>query len=70
MAIVELNRDEALDMVKRRCKKGENPLHLLDECRRGMVIVGERYQKGEYFLSELMIPRQWYSFVPRMCQRS
>ena len=52
MAIVDLERDEALDMVKRRCEKGENPLHILDECRQGMIIVGERYQTGEYFLSE------------------
>jgi methanogenic corrinoid protein MtbC1 len=63
MAIVELNRDEALEMVKRRCKKGENPLHLLDECRRGMVIVGERYQKGEYFLSELMMSAELFKGV-------
>ena len=63
MAIVELNRDEALDMVKRRCKKGENPLHLLDECRRGMIIVGERYQKGEYFLSELMMSAELFKGV-------
>jgi len=63
MAIVELNRDEALEMVKRRCKKGENPLHLLDECRRGMIIVGERYQKGEYFLSELMMSAELFKGV-------
>ena len=63
MAIVELNRDEALDMVKRRCEKGENPLHLLDECRKGMVIVGERYQKGEYFLSELMMSAELFKGV-------
>jgi methanogenic corrinoid protein MtbC1 len=63
MAIVELKRDEALDMVKSRCKKGENPLHLLDECRRGMIIVGERYQKGEYFLSELMMSAELFKGV-------
>ncbi|OLS15565.1 MAG: cobalamin B12-binding domain-containing protein, partial [Promethearchaeota archaeon CR_4] len=55
IAIVELKRDEAIDMVKRRCEKGEKPLQIFDECRRGMIIVGERYQKGEYFLSELMM---------------
>jgi methanogenic corrinoid protein MtbC1 len=54
MAIVE---------VKSRCKKGENPLHLLDECRRGMIIVGERYQKGEYFLSELMMSAELFKGV-------
>jgi methanogenic corrinoid protein MtbC1 len=63
MAIVELERDEAFDMVKSRCEKGENPLHLLDECRRGMIIVGERYQKGEYFLSELMMSAELFKGV-------
>lgn len=63
MAIVELERDEALDMVKRRCEKGENPLHLLDECRQGMIIVGERFQEGEYFLSELMMSAELFKGV-------
>ncbi len=63
MAIVELERDEALDMVKRRCEKGENPLHILDECRQGMIIVGERFQEGEYFLSELMLSAELFKGV-------
>jgi methanogenic corrinoid protein MtbC1 len=63
MAIVELKRDEAIDMVKRRCEKGEKPLQLLDECRRGMIIVGERYQKGTYFLSELMMSAELFKEV-------
>lgn len=63
MAIVDLERDEALDMVKRRCEKGENPLHILDECRQGMIIVGERYQTGEYFLSELMMSAELFKGV-------
>jgi methylmalonyl-CoA mutase cobalamin-binding domain/chain len=55
MAIVELKMDEALDAVKRRAKKDEDPLRILEECRRGMTIVGDRFQRGEYFLAELML---------------
>jgi len=62
-AIVELNRDEALDMVKRRIEKGENPLHILEECRQGMIIVGERFQKGEYYLAELMLSAEIFKRV-------
>ena len=32
MAIVELKRDEVLDAVKRRAKKDEDPLRILEEC--------------------------------------
>jgi corrinoid protein of di/trimethylamine methyltransferase len=54
-AIVELKRDEVLDAVKKRAKNGEDPLRILEECRRGMAIVGDRFQKGDYFLAELML---------------
>ncbi len=55
MAIVELKRDEVLDVVKSRAGKGEDPLQILEECRQGMIIVGERFQKGDYYLAELML---------------
>ena len=55
LAIVELDRDEALNLVESRSKKGESPLQILEECRQGMTIVGERFQEGEYFLAELLL---------------
>ncbi len=55
MAIVELNRDEAEEAVKSRAEKGENPIQILEECRQGMIIVGKRFQSGDYYLAELML---------------
>jgi len=55
MALVELKRDEAVEMVRSKIDGGEDPLQILEECRRGMTIVGDRFQKGEYFLAELML---------------
>jgi methanogenic corrinoid protein MtbC1 len=63
MAIVELKRDEALDAVKSRAGKGEDPLQILEECRQGMTIVGDRFQKGEYFLAELMLSAEIFKGV-------
>lgn len=54
-AIVELERDTALTLVKNAAEKGGDPVQILDECRRGMTIVGERFQAGDYFLAELML---------------
>jgi methanogenic corrinoid protein MtbC1 len=53
--IVELKRDEVIEGVKARLNEGEDPIHILDECRRGMTIVGERFQTGDYYLAELML---------------
>ena len=54
-AIVELKRDEIRGLVEARIERGEDPLQVLDECREGMNAVGELYQKGDYFLAELML---------------
>ena len=55
MAIVELERDEVIDAVKLRAQKGEDPLRIVEECRQGLTIVGERFQRGDYYLAELML---------------
>jgi methylmalonyl-CoA mutase cobalamin-binding domain/chain len=53
--IVALQRAEVIEAIGRRIEAGEAPLALLDECRRGMAGVGERFQCGEYYLSELLL---------------
>ena len=45
-AIVAIERDDALDMVKRRAETGEDPLQILDECRQGLTVVGNLFQTG------------------------
>ena len=55
MALVELKNDKVAEAVKSRAEKGEDPVRILEECRQGMSIVGERFQKGEYFLAELLL---------------
>ena len=54
-ALVELESDEVLEAVKSRAERGEDPIHILEECRRGMTMVGDRFQRGEYFLAELLL---------------
>lgn len=54
-AIADIKEDEALRIVRNRLELGEEPMAVVDECRAGMTIVGERYQRGEYFLAELIM---------------
>jgi methylmalonyl-CoA mutase cobalamin-binding domain/chain len=59
-AIVELDSDSVPAIVTRRLEAGEDPLEILEDCRRGMTIVGERFQEEEYFLSELIISAELF----------
>lgn len=53
--VVELKRDDVVNTVRSKLEKGEDPVLVLDECRKGMTIVGERFQAGDYYLAELML---------------
>ncbi len=53
--IVELEENAALEKVKEAVAEGKDPLAIVEECRQGLQVVGERYDQGEYFLSELIV---------------
>ena len=54
-AIVQFKKDEVFEEVQRRVEAGENALEILEECREGMTLVGERFQAGDAFLAELVM---------------
>ncbi len=53
--VADLREDEALQIVKERLAAGENPLMILEASRKAVVIVGERFEKSEYFLPDLVM---------------
>lgn len=55
MAVVELEEEKVMNAVKSRLERREDPIQILEACRRGMTIVGERFQTGDHFLAELML---------------
>lgn len=68
MAIVQLKRDEVAAEVRRRAQAGEDALTVLDECRLGMTMVGERFQSGEFFLSELLLSAEIFKEAVRILE--
>ena len=54
-ALAALNDEEVSKMVKEKIDSGVDALSIIDELREGMDVVGDRFKKGEYFLSELIV---------------
>ncbi|MFC2021330.1 B12-binding domain-containing protein [Chloroflexota bacterium] len=54
-ALVNLQEDEALQIVNEEIDKGENPYNILNDCQEAMEIVGQNYEKGEYYVPELIM---------------
>jgi methanogenic corrinoid protein MtbC1 len=54
-AIVKMDEDEAMTAAKELLGKGDDPLKILEQCRKAVEIVGAQFEKGECFLPELMM---------------
>ncbi len=57
-AIIEMREDEALALAKEALDAGTDPLEMVDLFRKAVEEVGNLYEKGEYFLPELMMTGQ------------
>ncbi|MEM4887811.1 MAG: cobalamin-dependent protein [Thermosphaera sp.] len=54
-AILELDEKRAIELTKARISKGEDPLKILDDLRIAAEKVGEKYEKGEFFVADLVM---------------
>ena len=54
-AVVDIRYDEVGVLVGDALRAGLKPLEILDALRDGLNTVGDRYQAGEYFLSQLFL---------------
>ena len=72
-AIVALDKDGALAAVEESLAAKVDPLVLVDQARQGLEEVGERFDRGDFFLMELMRAAQIFQSVaevlnPRIVQ--
>jgi methanogenic corrinoid protein MtbC1 len=54
-AIADMREGEALKLAQKMVDDGSDPMAILAAAREAMDIVGQRYEKGDYFLPELML---------------
>ena len=54
-AMVEMQEADALQKTRRLLADGIDAMAILDACSTAMQTVGERFEKGEYFLPHLMM---------------
>ncbi|MDP2919649.1 MAG: cobalamin-dependent protein [Dehalococcoidia bacterium] len=54
-ALANLEEEKVARIIKQELGTGKDSMGVLTELRKGMDEVGQRYKKGEYFLSELIV---------------
>jgi 5-methyltetrahydrofolate--homocysteine methyltransferase len=53
--IVELNEENVLELLKQRLQNNDDPLNVMDDVKKSMKIIGDKFSKKEYFLPELIM---------------
>jgi len=54
-AMCNMREEEAVPLAKELIENGEDPSKILDACKEAMDTVGKRFEKGDYFLPELVL---------------
>lgn len=49
-----LEEDKTIELIEKNIAEDRPVMEIFSECRKGMDIVGNRYDKGEYFVADLM----------------
>jgi 5-methyltetrahydrofolate--homocysteine methyltransferase len=65
-ALVDMKEAEALQRAKQLLAEGTEPLKILESCSTAMEIVGQRFEKGVYFLPHLMMAGEMLKQISAM----
>jgi methanogenic corrinoid protein MtbC1 len=52
--LADLKEDEVIKLTKERLEAGEDALAILEDSRKAMAVVGDRFAGGKYFIPELV----------------
>ena len=61
--MADLDDTEVIALVKLRIANGDNPFSIVEDCREGLRLVGERYERRDYFLSGLIMAGEIFQDV-------
>jgi methanogenic corrinoid protein MtbC1 len=66
--LADLDEDYILKLVQHLLDEGQNPLAIIKDCEQAMRLVGERYEKQEYYLSGLIMAGEIFREVMVLSQ--
>jgi methanogenic corrinoid protein MtbC1 len=69
MAFIELDENRALEITRELlAQDGPTPLSILGTCQQALTVVGERYERQEYFISGLIMAGELFKEVLELVQ--
>lgn len=68
LAVAELDEGRSLALVPELLDQGASPLSILNSCQQALRVVGERYERQEYYISGLIMAGELFKEVLDLVQ--
>ena len=69
MAFIELDENRTLELTRELlAQNGPTPLSILSTCQQALTVVGERYERQEYYISGLIMAGELFKEVLELVQ--
>ena len=66
--LADLEEDDVLQLVYQRVAAGDDPLQIIEDCNEGMRLVGQRYERGDFYVSGLIMSGEIFREVVEYVQ--
>jgi len=67
-AVMELDEEKSYKLVEQLVKDGIDPQHIIEILREGVEVVGEKFNKKEYFLTELVMAGEIFTQAAKLLE--
>ena len=67
-AISKMKEQDALNLAENMLNNGEDPLKVLELCRKAVEMVGSEFEAGRYFLPELVLAGEILKQISKMAE--
>ena len=67
-AMAKMKEKEALRLAEEMLNQGKNPLEVLGLCREAVEIIGKQFERGKYFLPELIMAGEMLKAISKMAE--
>lgn len=70
LSLADLKEQDTINLVKQELEAGQEPLKILKALREGMILVSERFEKGEFYLPEMIMAGEIFKDASDILRKS
>jgi len=67
-SLVNLDMDKTLELVRKAIDQGLKPIDIINSLAEGMRVIGDMFERGDYFISDLIVASEIFKEVMKILE--